>query len=799
MYHIFLTEVKTMKKNKLSLISLLISTTLMIACSGNNVSSNTLSSNNNNDEPTNSENSNAPVYGDSSAPISVSSNQVSSSINNNSSSQPVITTDTLDDIISQFVSDIDVYMPVVNDYDLDYSVIYYYAYEQYMIVAQCEDANEDVLNDYLAQFTADTNLVSQNDDDWYTVEDYGYLYSDTTENLSINFYVSNGSFILTISRYDGLAGTLDVSDVDTNWYVDYLNFQGMDLANEFPAADIKLLLNLAPSFVIPSLASYDLPVYAQEEFIDEDGYYYPPTFYLILEGDQVVACVNTLKTVGFVGEVIENTGSTIDWDTYEIVEYTYYYGYAYDIANNIYVSLVTDNSNNTLVTFNVLTDLFTLNKTSNADWSIDEKTLMDDTLHQILPFMQFGDDYTLLDNSDDDWTYLMLMDSYLYDLSNDYIALLLADGFEEYEDPDYGTLYRYDNGVVFIETFVYYDSGNRLEIYYEDSKLPALTSLTLNQTTLDIVAGASYQLNPIYNPSDAKHPLTWSSSNNDVATVNDSGLVLINENALEGQTATITASLLSGVSASCVFTVAQNTVTAIMFTQDSYSIRPGDTPIQTEYTVLPVGATIVGTVSYGSEGLEPSDFTVCFDGYGKLWAENDATVGKTFTITVVLNGVLVGKASVTVVPKLVSHTLDRDFFGIVKANYSKYLTYKKTTSDGATYEAYAAGNDGIQIRSKTSDSGVIGHFEGRVCESITFTFASSTEAPNAERRINIYASNSEFSITDMFGSTVEKVGSVVFDKYNLTQTYTFTSDYSYIGFRSDNGAIYLPSIEIIWK
>ena len=118
--------------------------------------------------------------------------------------------------------------------------------------------------------------------------------------------------------------------------------------------------------------------------------------------------------------------------------------------------------------------------------------------------------------------------------------------------------------------------------------------------------------------------------------------------------------------------------------------------------------------------------------------------------------------------------------------------------DGATYEAYCAGNNGIQLRSKSSDSGVIGHSEDRTCKSITFTFDPNTEAGSSERKIDIYASNSPFAITDMFGSSLTKVGSVVFDKNNLTQTYTFTSDYSYIGFRSNNGAVYLPSIQIIW-
>ena len=50
----------------------------------------------------------------------------------------------------------------------------------------------------------------------------------------------------------------------------------------------------------------------------------------------------------------------------------------------------------------------------------------------------------------------------------------------------------------------------------------------------------------------------------------------------------------------------------------------------------------------------------------------------------------------------------------------------------------------------------------------------------------------------MYGSSVTKVGTIEFDENNLTKTYTFTSQYAYIGLRSTNGAVYMPSIEIVW-
>ena len=147
----------------------------------------------------------------------------------------------------------------------------------------------------------------------------------------------------------------------------------------------------------------------------------------------------------------------------------------------------------------------------------------------------------------------------------------------------------------------------------------------------------------------------------------------------------------------------------------------------------------------------------------------------------------------------VKNTLTGTFFGIKEKN-DTYATYTKS-ENGATYEAQASagvkadGGKGLQLRSKNSDSGIIGSCEDRTCKSLTFTFDSNTLDG---RKIDIYASNTPFAITDMYGSKMTKIGSIDYDANNLSQTYTFTSDYSYIGFRSNDGAVYLKSVEIIW-
>lgn len=840
MYDNTLKEVFSMKKNKISLITLITSTALLIACSNNaltsnnNVSSSALNSSNNESVIPSSQSSDDNVISVSSAPISSSSDNnnyggedsstsapissessseapsssapssssssdagsnSSSSNSGSTSSQPIdVNDDTLDDDIEKFLDDLNISIPSLNEYDLEHLVIYYYAYESYVIVAYGEDLDGSIESAYAARVGTESNLISQNDDDYYPVEYYGYIYSDEEQNIVLSFYTDDGLFYLTLSRYDGLHGSLDVSDVDTNWYVDYINFQGMELVNEIPLAEIKEYLGL-DNLVLPAFVGNAFPVSFEEAYVNDDDEYVPDTFYVIFEGDQVTNCVNLLKLAGFTAELVENTGYDLDWDTYELIEYTYYTGVAYDSKQTVYINIATDEYGNTLVSFNNYDDLFCKNKTSNTDWTDDEKALMNEVLGYVLPFMPFGEDYEVIDWSDETWDCLYLEDSYFEDLSEQYIKVLLDNGYKvdstSYDDD----CYYYDNGTYYIEVFVSYDNGNYLEVYSEESHLAPLTALALNEASLDIVAGSSFQLEPVYTPKDATHPLTWSSSNEEVATVDNKGLVTIKETAAVDTSVVITASAANGVSASCTFNVVPDLVTALEFTQENYVIVPNDQTIVTEYRTLPVGATFNGRVSYGFErdGTEPTG--IHYDGYGNLYADETAVPGTTFTIFIRC-GSLECYATVTVASAEVTHTLTSGFFGIEDGK-SQYATYKKNADDGASYEAQAAATHGLQIRGK-NNSGVIGHYEGRSCKSITFTFDSNTYD---SRTIDIYASNSPFTIEDMYGSSVTKVGSITYDSSDNTtavQTYIFTSNYSYIGFRSSDGAIYLTSVDIVW-
>ena len=401
--------------------------------------------------------------------------------------------------------------------------------------------------------------------------------------------------------------------------------------------------------------------------------------------------------------------------------------------------------------------------------------------------MKFGEGY-LIDQVSEDYDYVLIEDSYFEDLSASYIEILLANGYKEDSTSYNDTYYVLDNGVVYIEIIPYYSNGNVVEIYYEKTHKPVLTGMTLNPAELDIVKGSTYALTVNYEPVGAYNDVEWSTSDATIATVDENGLVTISDDAAVNTNVTITATAVTGLTASCKFNIIDNSVSGVKFEEENYDIKPGET-IETSFYTLPYGVSdLLYTVSYS---VSPEDAGITVDNTGKVTASSDAAIGTTVTLTLTYNDTLTATTTITVVGDAITHTLNQSFFGLTDGN-ADYKTHKVTTEDGASYEAQCASLYGIQIRSKNSNSGIIGHFDGKSCQSITIAFHNQT---SSGKEVYIYASNTAFTIADMYKSA-NKVGTIT--NSNGKYTYTFTDSYSYIGFRSASGAIYMTSVDIIW-
>ncbi|MBR5064173.1 MAG: hypothetical protein IKX05_05585, partial [Bacteroidales bacterium] len=127
-------------------------------------------------------------------------------------------------------------------------------------------------------------------------------------------------------------------------------------------------------------------------------------------------------------------------------------------------------------------------------------------------------------------------------------------------------------------------------------------------------------------------------------------------------------------------------------------------------------------------------------------------------------------------------------------------TYTDFSNVAATSSARYAGNSaksssgGIQMRSKNSNSGIVSTVSGGRVKSVTITVESGSNS------IDVYGSNTAYTgagdlyATGEGGNQGTKIGTL-----NATGTITFTDDYAYVGIRSNDGAVYVTQIEIVWE
>ena len=131
-------------------------------------------------------------------------------------------------------------------------------------------------------------------------------------------------------------------------------------------------------------------------------------------------------------------------------------------------------------------------------------------------------------------------------------------------------------------------------------------------------------------------------------------------------------------------------------------------------------------------------------------------------------------------------------FAATSTGYVEFSDVSKTSN--AVYAGNSAKKDdsNIQLRSKNSNSGIVSTTTGGVLKSVKITVASGSNT------IDVYGSNTAYSAaSDLYGSAATqgtKIGST-----SSTTTINAAADYNYVGIRSNNGAIYLSSVEITWQ
>lgn len=130
----------------------------------------------------------------------------------------------------------------------------------------------------------------------------------------------------------------------------------------------------------------------------------------------------------------------------------------------------------------------------------------------------------------------------------------------------------------------------KINVSQEPDPTVSVTGIVLSETNVELIEGQTIQLLATVQPNDATNKkIIWSSSNPEIASVNDYGLV----SSLKEGNATITAiTEEGGFTATCLVTVIRNNVLITSISFDKYIIDGKENDeIQIQVTILPENAT----------------------------------------------------------------------------------------------------------------------------------------------------------------------------------------------------------------
>ena len=134
-----------------------------------------------------------------------------------------------------------------------------------------------------------------------------------------------------------------------------------------------------------------------------------------------------------------------------------------------------------------------------------------------------------------------------------------------------------------------------------------------------------------------------------------------------------------------------------------------------------------------------------------------------------------------------TNTTYKDFSEVVGSSGAVYAGNNAKTSTGA-----------IQLRSKNSNSGIVTTSSAGTVVSVSVSFNSTT---TSARKLDVYVSNTAFtSASQLYGNGLgEKVYSFEYTGGTDVTEFVIEGNYQYIGFRSNDGVLYLDNITINWQ
>ena len=139
---------------------------------------------------------------------------------------------------------------------------------------------------------------------------------------------------------------------------------------------------------------------------------------------------------------------------------------------------------------------------------------------------------------------------------------------------------------------------------------------------------------------------------------------------------------------------------------------------------------------------------------------------------------------------VISYTL----IGIEGTSYSDW-TGKKSNSSAVYAGNSAGGNNSIQLRSKNNNSGIVATASGGYAVSIELVWNSNTADG---RKVEIYGKDEPYAAaSDLYSS--DSRGTLLGTIEKGTNSLNLGKGAKYIGLKSENAALYLDSVKIVWS
>lgn len=239
-------------------------------------------------------------------------------------------------------------------------------------------------------------------------------------------------------------------------------------------------------------------------------------------------------------------------------------------------------------------------------------------------------------------------------------------------------------------------------------------------------------------------------------------------------TVTAAAPVLSATPAATTVAATATSVTWTITSNTDWTITPG-----------------TGVTASATSGNGNADVTLTF-------AANTGETAATYTATVSATGC--DDVTITITQSAaggssdITDTITSALLTATSTTYTDFSNVAATSSARYAGNSAKSSSDGIQMRSKNSNSGIVSTVSGGRVKSVTITVESGSNTIDVYGNNTAYTGAADLYATGEGANQGTKIGSL-----EETGTITFTDDYAYVGIRSNNGAIYVTSVEIVWE